>query len=190
MVSYIDQAIVLRNYNFSDYDRIVWLYSEKHGKIHAIAKSARKIESHLAAKLLLFDRVQLELAVGKNLDTIRSARTLENLSQNLVGDYWKFSAAAAILQLTNLFNPDPKVRDTQQFQLLITALRYFSSTMPGSKILDIYARHLLKVHGFGVDSSYDLIAVLEETLERRLDFVRIVLEGRDSSPKLIQERIF
>jgi hypothetical protein len=59
--------------------------------------------------------------------------------------------------------------------LLVTALRYFNQDMPPAQVLEIYARHLLEVHGFAISDSDDLLSKLEETLERRLDFVRLAL---------------
>lgn len=172
MVSYIDDAIVLQNYDLGDYDRIYWLFTQKHGKVKAIAKGVRKVKAHQAGRLLLFNLVRLELAVGRNFDIIKSARTLDNLHAIFENDYAKFLAGGAVLQLSNWFTTQVKVRDTQQFELLLTTLRYFRSDEVPAQIAEIYARHLLKTQGYEIEEDQPLVPTLESVLDRQLHFFR------------------
>jgi DNA repair protein RecO (recombination protein O) len=174
MVAYVDRAIVLRSYPLGDFDRIFVLYTEKHGKVSAIAKGVRRTRSHQAANLRLFNLVQVELAVGKNFEIVRNARTLKNISTPMIADYSKFVAAGAILQLVNLFNSETRVRDQHQFDLLLAALDYFAHSAEAVRIFEIYAHHLLTLHGYEVNSSADMVSTLENVLERPVDFVKLV----------------
>jgi DNA repair protein RecO (recombination protein O) len=172
MVSYVDRAIVMRSYPLGENDRIYVLYTEKHGKLSAIAKSIRKTRAHNAPNLLLFNLVQVELALGKNFDIVRSARTLHDLRAAIITDYSKFVAAGAILQLTNVFNSETRVRNQHQFDLLVAALEYFNNPVPAIRIFEIYAEHLLTLNGFELKTDDDVVTTLENILERPVDFVK------------------
>ena len=67
MSQYKTTAIVLRTYDFKDYDRIVVLYSKEYGLIRAIAKGVKKQKSEFNGKLEPTISSKFILYKGKNL---------------------------------------------------------------------------------------------------------------------------
>jgi DNA repair protein RecO (recombination protein O) len=59
------EAIVLRSIRYGEADRILHLYTPRHGRIAAIAKGARRARSRFGARLEPFLRVQLVLREGR-----------------------------------------------------------------------------------------------------------------------------
>lgn len=64
--------------NLGEADRIVTFLTPDHGKLKAIAKGSRRIKSKLGGHLELFNRVDLVLAQGRNLDIVTGARLVSH----------------------------------------------------------------------------------------------------------------
>src|SRR4030067_583093 len=71
------EAIVLRDEDGGEADRLLGLSTAEAGKLRAIAKGARKPRSRKAGHLEPFTRVSLQVARGRDLPIITQAETLE-----------------------------------------------------------------------------------------------------------------
>ncbi len=71
-------GVVLKRSNLGEADRLLTIYTEKLGKISAIAKSARKPKSSFASHLEPGTIIQFELAHGKTFYIITSAKTIKH----------------------------------------------------------------------------------------------------------------
>jgi DNA repair protein RecO (recombination protein O) len=80
---YRDTAVVLRTYKLGEADRIVVLLTEDHGKVRAVAKGVRKTMSRFGARLEPMSHVRLQLHVGRELDIVSQAESVEPLSPML-----------------------------------------------------------------------------------------------------------
>lgn len=80
--SYKTEAIVLRKLRYGEADSILHLYSERHGRIGAIAKGVRRSKSRFGGRLEPFFRLELVLHEGRgDLATITSASTVSGYPQ-------------------------------------------------------------------------------------------------------------
>jgi DNA repair protein RecO (recombination protein O) len=71
------EAIVLRSIRYGEADRILHLYTPRHGRLSAIAKGVRRARSRFGARLEPFFRVRVVLAPGRGeLFTVTSADTV------------------------------------------------------------------------------------------------------------------
>lgn len=70
MATYQTEAMILRRSNFGEADRLVTVFSDRYGKIRAVAKGIRRPAAKMAGSLELFSKTHLRLAQGKNLDII------------------------------------------------------------------------------------------------------------------------
>ena len=71
------EAIVLRSIRYGEADRILHLYTPRHGRVGAIAKGVRRSKSRFGARLEPFFRVRLMLHEGRgDLFTVSSADTV------------------------------------------------------------------------------------------------------------------
>jgi DNA repair protein RecO (recombination protein O) len=72
------EAIVLRSIRYGEADRILHLYTLRHGRIGAIAKGVRRARSRFGARLEPFFHVRMVLHEGRGeLHTVTSADTIE-----------------------------------------------------------------------------------------------------------------
>ena len=94
-------AIVLRDYEFGEADKIVLLFTKNKGKISVVAKGVRKTKSTLSSGLQPFTYNHILVYQGKS--------DLGNLSQcdikepfaNLRNDIYKMGYASYVVELIN-----------------------------------------------------------------------------------------
>lgn len=80
MAIYKTQAIIIKRKNFGEADRLITLYTQKFGKIKAIAKGVRRSKAKMIGFMEPFYLLDLQLAEGKNLDIITSTILLNDFS--------------------------------------------------------------------------------------------------------------
>lgn len=97
-MQYSSTALVLKTYKLGEADRILHLYSPEHGPVRAVAKSAAKASSGYAAKTQVFNYCDLQLAKGKELDTLLQAKLIEDF-RALRTDYDAMSLGYFMLEV-------------------------------------------------------------------------------------------
>ena len=75
---YRTEAIVLRRTDFGEADRLLTVFTPEHGKLRLVAKGARKPSSRKSGHVELLSHGQFLVAVGRDLDIITQAETLES----------------------------------------------------------------------------------------------------------------
>ncbi len=100
------RGVVIRATNFAEADRILEIYSDDLGKIRAVARGVRKIQSKLAGHLEPFTYVDLMLAKGRgDLPTITGARAISHFS-GIRKQVERGASAAYLAELVSKLNPD------------------------------------------------------------------------------------
>jgi len=105
------EAIVLRHNDWGEADRLLSLYSQSMGKIRAIGKGVRKLQSRKAGHLEPFTRVQLLLAHGRDMYIITQAETLDAY-QPLRESLERLGYAAYIVELLDQFTFEERENQT------------------------------------------------------------------------------
>lgn len=77
MATYKTKGIILKRTNLGEADRILTIYTDRYGKVKAIAKGVRKTLSKLAGHLEPFCLVNLSIAEGRNLDIVTDAEIVK-----------------------------------------------------------------------------------------------------------------
>ncbi|GAB3740570.1 DNA repair protein RecO [Microlunatus parietis] len=153
MPTYSDEAVVLRTHKLGEADRIITVLSRRHGKLRAVAKGIRRTSSKFGARLEPFSRVDLQFAVGRSLDVITQAVTLEPNSDELGQDYRKYTAGHAMVETADRLVAEEREPAVQHYLLLAGALRVLQSgTRDGprtpSMILDSYLLRAVAIAGY------------------------------------------
>lgn len=74
---YQSRGIILRQRDFKDSDKLLSIFTEKQGKITAIAKGVKKAKSSLRASVQPFCHSYLYFNQGKNMDLVTQAKLLD-----------------------------------------------------------------------------------------------------------------
>lgn len=122
MPLYRDEAIVLRTHKLGEADRIVTLFTRRHGKVRAVAKGVRRTKSRFGARLEPSMLVDVQLFEGRTLDTITQVETLSPYGEAIVRDYAAYTSAAAMLETADQITQE-REPSVPQFMLLAGALR-------------------------------------------------------------------
>jgi len=146
---YRDEAVVIRTQKLGEADRIITLFTREHGRVRAVAKGVRRTKSKFGARLEPGSLVDIQLYVGKTFDVVTQVESLENFGDALAADYQKWTIASAILEAAERFTNNEGEPATQQFLLLIGALKAlaYESHEP-SLVLDAYLLRSLSIAGY------------------------------------------
>lgn len=136
MGTYMTEAIVLKHGPWREADRSVVMYTRDHGKITAVARSARKISSKLAGSVEPVSLIMVTLVHGRRQETVAGAETLytfTSLRRSLPAMAHVGLIAEIIDRSTYASQPDPHL-----YELIERTLRDMEaavSTMPSNLML-------------------------------------------------------
>lgn len=140
------ETIVLRQQVLGEADLVLTLLTPDRGKLRAIAKGVRRLSSRKAGHLDLFMRADVLLSLGRNLDIISEAQTLDSY-RAVREDLLRSSYASYCVELLDRFTPDGETNHALYWLLADTLSR-----LSGSGNLALTARHyelhLLDLVGF------------------------------------------
>ncbi|MCL6588863.1 MAG: DNA repair protein RecO [Firmicutes bacterium] len=105
MALYRSNAVVLRNRNIGEADRILLLLSEDHGKFEAVVKGARRGRSRFVGNTLPFNYLKAMFCTGKSLDILSQAELLHSFA-SLREDLDKMAYASFWAELIDGFVPE------------------------------------------------------------------------------------
>ncbi len=145
---YRTEAVILRRSDFGEADRLLTLFTARYGKRRVLAKGTRKTTSRRAGHVELFNRAELQLATGRNLDIVTDAQIVDaykRLHEELPRLSYAYYAAELLDKLTGDDEESPPL-----YSLLVDTLHALD-TMP-SMALDLVARyfelHVLNLLGY------------------------------------------
>jgi DNA repair protein RecO (recombination protein O) len=146
---YSDEAIVLRTRKLAEADRIITLLTREHGVVRAVARGVRRTSSKFGSRLEPFTHVDLQLAVGRNLDTVTQAVTRDPFGAAISADYDRYTAASVMLETSERLVAEEREPSVQQYLLLVGGLRAMTSgeRRPGD-VLDSFLLRSLAVAGY------------------------------------------
>ena len=157
MPLYSDEAIVLRTRKLAEADRIITLLTRRHGVVRAVARGVRRTSSKFGSRLEPFTHVDLQLAVGRNLDTVTQAVTRDPFGAAISADYDRYTAASVMLETSEHLVAEEREPSVQQYLLLVGGLRAMTAgeRRPGD-VLDSFLLRSLAVAGYA--PSFDACA--------------------------------
>jgi DNA repair protein RecO (recombination protein O) len=143
---YRTEAIVLRRTDFGEADRLLTAFTPKRGKLRLVAKGARKPSSRKSGHVELFSHGQFMVAVGRDLDIVTQAETLEPFLP-LREDLLRTTYAYYVAELADAFTAE---RDENRplFDLLKDAFGWLCAADDLPLVARYYELHLLGLAGY------------------------------------------
>jgi len=117
-------GIVIKEVNTGEADRIITIFPRIKGKISALAKGARKTESHLVAGTQLLCYSEFVLFKGKDMYTVNSCDVIESF-YDIRNDLERLTYAAHMMDIVNdvILENQPASRLLQLFLNSLYMLR-------------------------------------------------------------------
>lgn len=120
------QAIILKRTDVGEADRLLTLYTADRGKLRAVAKGARKPSSRKTGHVELFNYASLLIAVGRDIDIITQADTLDAFLA-LRSNLDRLSYAYYFAELVDRFTEEQEENYTL-FDLLLHGFHWLEKT--------------------------------------------------------------
>lgn len=139
-------AVILRHSDYGEADRLLTLFTREAGKLRAIAKGVRKMQSRKAGHLEPFTQVTLMLAQGHDLWIVTQAEATE-LFQPLRESLPLIGYAGYVVELLDRFTYE-EGQNWQLFQLLTETLKRLASEPDPFVPVHYYEMRLLDLMGF------------------------------------------
>lgn len=155
------EAIVLARMDLGEADRIFTIFTRNRGKMRVIAKGVRRPGSRMGRHLEYFNRCELMLAAGRELEVVTSAESVERFDQardNLVAYGHASYLAELLLLMTEDGDGNPPIYD-----LLLGSLRLLGEGIDPFLVARNFELSLCRLLGFqpelyrcvGCDSEID-----------------------------------
>jgi DNA repair protein RecO (recombination protein O) len=143
---YRTEAIVLRRSDFGEADRLLTVFTPDRGKLRLVAKGARKPSSRKSGHVELFSHGLFLVAVGRELDIVTQAETLEPFLP-LREDLLRTTYAYYVAELADAFTAE---RDENRaiFDLLKDAFGWVCTAGELALVARYYELHLLGLAGY------------------------------------------
>ena len=143
---YRTEAIVLRRTDFGEADRLLTAFTPERGKLRLVAKGARKPSSRKSGHLELFSHGQYMVAVGRDLDIVTQAETLEPFL-SLREDLLRTTYAYYVAELADAFTAEQD-ENRPLFELLKDAFGWLCDATDLRLLARYYELHLLGLAGY------------------------------------------
>lgn len=144
---YRDDAVVLRGQKLGESDRIVTLFTRRHGRVRAVARGVRRTSSKFGARLEPFGHIDVQIAEGRgSLHTVAQVEGIDLYGKRLMDDYPRYTTASAIAETAERLTAIEEEPALQLYLLTLGALRVLAGAAHAtSLVLDSY---LLRAMGF------------------------------------------
>lgn len=145
-----NKAVIIKTQDFKENDKLVWLYTEKLGKITAIAKGAKRSKSKFLSITLPLCYGEYMVYKGKNLYTLQEGKLI-NSFQGLLSNLDKLTYSSYVCELIDIACNDGEA-DPRLFRELVTVLYLLNTDALDYELLvRSFEIKLLKATGYTLD---------------------------------------
>ena len=141
------RGVVIKRINYGEADKILTIFTERFGKVKAIAKGVRKISSKMAGNLEPFNLINLQLHEGKTFFTVTGAEIVECYDCDRQLSISSRAVYTAEI-IDKIFAEEEK--NITAFELLIESLRNIAKSKNGL-VLRLFELKILEQAGFRPD---------------------------------------
>lgn len=144
------RAVVIKTQDYKEWDKIIWFFSEKLGKISVIAKGAKKNRSKLFSSTLSFCYGNYNVYKGKGMYTLNEGDIIDSF-QSLLSDLETITYASYFCELIDIaLNEEESNR--QLFKDFVGAFYLMKNKAVDLETLArIFELNILKASGYGLN---------------------------------------
>lgn len=168
MYSQKTRGVVIKRMNYGEADRILTIFTERLGKIKALARGVRKITSKMAGNLEPYNLLDLEVREGKTFYTITSAEIAECLDCDR-----RLSTSSQAVYISEIIDKifEEGERSPETFDIYSDCLRHLSKST-NNLTLRFYELQILEQAGFRPDLFH--CAACKKELEAGNNFINTI----------------
>lgn len=149
MKKFNTQAFVLKNIKYKDTDKIFTLFSKDLGKISAIARGVRKINSRRAGNLDTLNLVSISIRENSNsFNDVEEVKTLESF-KDLKKDLVKSVKAYYLIELVHKTIEEGE-QNEELFNLLYKSLKMMQRSHNPNFVVNYFEMHFMNLLGYKI----------------------------------------
>jgi DNA repair protein RecO (recombination protein O) len=151
---YRDDAVVLRVQKLGESDRIITLFTRRHGRVRAVARGVRRTSSKFGARLEPFGHVDVQVAAPllvreNSLHTVSQVEGIDLFGKSFLTDYPRYTVASAVAETAERLTPVEQEPSLRLFLLTLGALRALALGEHASPlVLDAFLLRAMGVAGW------------------------------------------
>ena len=143
------KAVIIKTQDFKENDKLVWLYTEKLGKITAVVRGAKKSKSKFLSLTLPLCYGEYMVYKGKNLYTLQEGKII-NSFQGLLNDLYKLTYSSYLCELVDIACADNEI-NVELFKNLVTTLYLLNTDAINYELLiRSFELKLLRITGYNL----------------------------------------
>ncbi|MFH1130461.1 MAG: DNA repair protein RecO, partial [Pseudomonadota bacterium] len=145
----VTRALLARTVNYGESDRVCTLLTEDHGKLSAIAKSARRSRRRFGGALSVFvlGRATLLPRIRSDMLMLEGFDSLEDLGPGISADVVKMAHGSYMLEVVRELWPEGQAEPVL-FRTLWQALKVLCFNPPARVLLRAFELQVLSLSGF------------------------------------------
>ncbi|WP_446898756.1 DNA repair protein RecO [Clostridium sp. LBM24168] len=144
------RAVIIKTQDIKENDKIVWLFTEKLGKISTIVRGAKKTRNRLFSTTLQFCYGDYVLYKGKKFYAINEGNIIDSF-QNLLGDLDSLTYASYFCELVDIAMDDNE-KSRSIFINLVTSLYLMKNNAVDMETLArAFELKILEATGYGIN---------------------------------------
>ena len=140
------KAVVIRHIPLGEADRLVTFFSEKFGKVRAIARGVRRYKSKMSGHLDTLNLVTISVGKGKGIDVITEVDTLNDHSK-IKSDLKNISLATYLSELVESVSMEESPNENL-FDMFVSTLSKIPDLDTYAGVLRYFEIKLLEYSGF------------------------------------------
>src|SRR5436305_8881695 len=90
---YRDDAVVLRGQKLGESDRIITLFTRRHGRVRAVAKGVRRTTSKFGARMEPFGHIDIQIVERRTLHTVSQVEGIDLFGRSFLDEYPRYTAS-------------------------------------------------------------------------------------------------
>lgn len=143
------KAVIIKAQDYKENDKLIWLYTEKFGKVTAIARGAKKSKSKLFALTLPLCYAEYVLFKGKSLFNLQEGK-IENSFQGLLSNLDKLTYSSYVCELIDICVADGE-NNKELYKDFVTCLYLLNTdALDYEMLIRSFELKLLKSTGYGL----------------------------------------
>lgn len=179
MRSFRTEGIIIKRRNISEADRLITIFTRKHGKLKLLAKGVRKITSRRLGHVEMLNHSIISAYEARSFSILTEAEILNDFS-NIKNNLDKVGLGYHLCELLDGLCPEGVIYE-EIFEIFKTALNNLSEKNDNLLTIRTFEIQLLTVlgywHGNMADNlKLDTGSFIENIIERRLKSKEIFLK--------------
>lgn len=143
-------AVVIKSKEFKENDKLVWLYTEKLGKITTIVKGSRKSKSRFLSLTLPLCYGEYIVFKGKSLFNMQEGKVI-NSFQSLLSNLDKLTYSAYLCELIDICIEDGEVNESLFREFLTCMYLLNTDALDYELLIRAFELRILNATGYGIN---------------------------------------